>query len=161
MTTEGTFEDAQAAPVKLIESDDDPTVQLEMYGRVFTVRLWDINDDLSIIDKRHANDPKIKFADGTERHDPRFLDSVIGLLRDRYGVEGCSREGAWRFYSFVTGEFKKLRARIDAKKNSVGPTAESPTGSESTAETGEKSNGAPGSPTSNDATPNETCASAT
>lgn len=147
--------------IDLIDDEDDPALTVTMYGHTFDVPLWDAHDELTIIDRRHANDPAIQFPDGTSRASPLFLDSVIDLLKRRFGLERCSREGAWRFYKLITDKVKDLQAVLDAKKNSAEPTAASPTGTDSTAESGASSTDGPGWPTSTDCTPSETCDSPT
>lgn len=148
-------------PINLADDFDDPAVTVTMYGHTFIVPLWDAHDELAIIDRRHAADAPLTFPDGTTRSSPLFLDSVIDLLKRRFGLERCSREGAWRFYRFITGKVKELQAALAEKKSASETTPESPTGMESTAADSASSNEELGSNASTDSTPSETCVSPT
>lgn len=130
--------------IKLVESD--PLIEIELSGHTFTLWIWDAGGELAAIDKRHAGDPP-----GSQL----FLDSVIELLRDRYGVAKCSRHAAWRFYCLVVDEQDKLKAIVDEQKKTTGSTPESATGLESIPEDGADSTKKPDSPTSTDSTPSE------
>jgi hypothetical protein len=128
-------------PIKL--DADAVFLSLEMHGHQFEVDLWDAGERLAEIDRKHAQDPK-----GCQN----FLDSVVELLRERYGVSRCSLRGAWQFYSLIVGKEEEL-------KKTISQTPESPTGSESTAEAGPAGSSASDSTTCSDATPSEICAS--
>ena len=126
-----------SAPQNLTEHD--PFLTIEMYGQPITLSLWDAGEELAEIDRKHADDPK-----GSQL----FLDSVVDLLKTKYGLPQCSRRGAWKFYCFVVGEEEAL-------KKTIGQTPESGTGSELTPDSGQEPSSAPGSPTSTGSTPSK------
>lgn len=86
-----------AESIILADDFDDPSVSVTMYGHTFDVPLWDAHDALAIIDRRHAADAPLVFPDGTSRSNPQFLDSVVDLLKSRFGLERCSREALGGF----------------------------------------------------------------
>jgi len=138
--------DSTPPPAVIRLDADDCFLQFEIYGHTFEVDAWDASDVLAKeIDAKHAGQPKGELA---------FLDDTVALLKSRWGVPRCSRKGAWLFYQAVTG-------KVDELKKTTGPTQESATGSESTADAGQAGSSAPGLPTSIDATPAEICASLT
>lgn len=131
-----------AETIKLDE--EDYLLDFEIHGFAFVVDVAEALDLLvEKVDKPHAKDPTGSKA---------FLNTIIGLLKERWGVPRCGQSAAWQFYKTLT-EFG------DELKKTTGETPKSGTGSESTPAAGQKPESEPASTTSSDATPSEMCAS--
>lgn len=125
---------------------EDVFLQFEIHGHTFDVDLSEAVDLLrEQVDQKHADDPQGSQA---------FLDTTVGILKDRWQVPKCGRSAAWAFYQAIVNAHEEL-------KKTTGLTPESATGSESTAEDGAEPESGSDSTISTDATPSEICASLT